>query len=1777
MLAALMIFGNLGVPLNYVGTQTVEAKTSKKKPSKGSKPKSSKSSKGKSSKSKGKGESSKSKGKSSKSKSDDSDTDDKDDSTDDNGDDDGTNSYTQGINEVLSRWAVWAGIAASKDKDSNGDFISALNNHPAAVWSVLYPFNVSKKGNSATLFDGNRGTFGTQYTISVSNIHSSAAKDGLSSKVKAVFNYYSALTDAHLLSTDINKNPLNTFGRWIIVALSSLTMLVNKMASAIFKIGVSMMAVVNPYVGIAYLTGNSHFLTKKYLGKGVVGKKKTYSGGQFWSGIFGTKKSGNESIVDIWKALIALVVLIYFLIFVVSLAKAIIGRGDPNESLGKSLGHSIWTYVQRILIVYLAPVILGVVGATVLGEVSAMAQKSMNDRASNFVYSNFIDVEDWAKNSRFGIPETADHNISGAIYANQYSNMTQKYSKAINLYEASAPGVDDPSDVLKALNGILIPYGLGKTFNASTVAVAPMQNTVTQGVNIKKLKWFSAKAAFDSDVISKSKSTDSLTKTLAAKPESAFNSTSLDANLNNVTKDSDDQKTGKYDTIFLADGSLNVTNSKKGKPYYYVGKAWHVKTKATPGTLANKAGLTSAGLINFLSVSSVSNGALTYDTNGNYADYASIAYTVGSGFTGVAKAITFCLSATFAGVVTFAVMGAIFSRLMAVTMDTLKNGVGILRGDLQAVVIMLKDMTVTCLQLLLGIILIIASSGVGGMIENIFDNATDKMLGAKWGHIENVIAPGPLASSWISAGGVMTFLKYAVEAVFYFWLIKVSLKSMRTFMDSINAMFDKAVDKMGMQHSNAFNYNDMPTTGLDKMANSLKDGLKEKHNRNKMLKNPTDDQAKKERDRLRNGGGDLLSTRHRGNKAADKLQKQKDKLKDKLKDKNLSDEDKAKIKQKMSDIDKEMANAKSIAKTADDEIKKRRANRANAVGSALKDGKQALSDGGWKHASGWKNAIQATKDLAHFAQAGKAKTVYDNNMKKLAAEQEKINAIKDPTARAEAQNRLNKQRDKLGELYRASGAMGMANDILRNAQKGGIKGKMARKRLQQEIEKARYNEKPTALTSALDFATDGKFSEAAKGKDMTHLNKKWDAQEFLKNTYGDKAVPSKKADAAKILKSMADKGAESAIVGDEAENIVKNEQELKKKQAKAQEILRNKNVLAKIQRDIEAGTVTSEEIELLNRAIKGTNLKTTKEVKNAQGNFENSKKQIQDENVKAFVDAAEHGDVATAAGIIQRVHREAKAAGLNEDQTNEIITSTLDKMTDAAKGGTASVKVGTDENGKPITMESGNFIKAASALSRVNSAQSFLTTDTAKSMAQEGSAANVAAGNLKDAGIAVTSMKDTGKKGDWVTGNQALSMIRNKGTRMVGENMAVPITQETIQQVSKISPKAQNYLTTISKNGKTGAPVEMTHDMVEHVAQLDANAGRVLERVYSEKRSNYEAQAQTITDDMIANAKKEVSPQAANFLTAMRDNGQKIVTTNEAVNRPADTQMLVKTIANKATAYTTGYAGDVTAETTVVDQLINDHGIINATKELKTQSGMMRQIHETQANNVVDGGQQFINNLEQSTRNQLRNISQARPDNIVLTASHTYDMSPTGMTIKQVHSFIDPEATRQQMMDVYQSSPGLARELRIQTRTMSDTDNGGVKAIVNNLEKGIAPASREEITTLQNFAQSIDASLSKTALNDYADALVESSKKVTLHDEVTNEAASAVKRKTDRKAMRRSAATDAKKLIATAVYESTGTTPHESHEHARARTERQYSGENDPVQTTSRSKGRRSA
>ena len=1775
MLSVMMIFGSLGAPLSYAGTQIVEAKTTKKKPSKGSKPKSSKSSKksskgsktkkSKSSKKSSKGsktKKSKSSKKSSKgSKTKKSKSNDGNDSTESNGDDAGTNSYTKGVYEVLSRWGVWAGVAANKNKEDGKKFVKAINDHPAAVWSVMYPANVSK-GHTSTLFNGDQGAFGSQYTISMSNAQLSVTKGSFNGKVKAVFNYYSALTDAHLLNTDVNKNPLGIAGRWIIMGLSSLTLLANKMSAGIFKIAISAMAIVNPYVGIAYLTGNSHFLTKKYLGKGVVGKNKTYSGGQFWTGIFGTKKSGNESIVNIWQALVALVVVIYFIIFAVSIARAVITGGQgQNGSLGQSLGRSIWTYLQRILIVYLAPIILGVVGATVLGEVSTMAQSSMNDRASNFVYSNFIDVENWAKNSRFGIPETASHNVVGTIYANKYSNITQKYTNAINVYEASSPGTSDMSNALTALNTVLIPYAQGKTFNASTVAIAPMQNAVIKGVNIKELKWFSAKAAFNSDVISKTSTTDSLAKTLALKPENNFNNASLAANLKNTQKDSGDNNTGAYDTIFLADGSLTAVKGKSD--YYYVGKAWHVKTKATPGTLAGKAGLTSAGLINFLSISSVSNGALTFDMNGNYEDYGSIAYTAGSSFTGIAKAVTFCLSATFAGVVTIAVVGAIMSRLMAVTMDTLKNGVGILRGDLQAVVIMLKDMTVTCLQVLLGIILIIASSGVGGMVENIFDNATDNIVSAKWGAA--VIAPGPLASSSISAGGFLTFLKYVVEAVFYVWLIKTSFKSLRTFMDSINAMFDKTVDKMGLQHGHAFEYNTMPDLGIGKMKDNLKDGLKDKAKekakqnaeRRRMLKNPTDDDARKERDRLKNGGKIKKGNADKFKKAADKFAKKRKDLEDQLesgKDKNgkpLTRGDKEALKQKINDLQKKENNARSIAKTTTEELKKREENEEKAKKEAKAKRSRALSNGDWK------GAIAATKELAKAGNAAKAKTVYDNNMEKLKAEQAKIDAIKDPTVRAEAQNRLNQQKQKLDELYKASGAMGMANSILKNASKDGIRGALARKRLQNEIEKARYGQ-PTALTKALDLATDNKFSEAAKANDMALVTDKRDAQEFLNKTYGKSSVPSNKQSTQDILKRMADEGAKSALVGDKAADIVANEQKLKEKQAKAKEVLKNANVLTKVQRDVEAKTVTNEEQQILDRAVNGTKLKSSKAVKEAQGNFEKSKKAIKDENVAAFEQAAKNGDVNTASGVVQRVYREAKAAGLNEEETNEIIHDTFEAMSEKNNG---EIKVG--EAG---TMKSGNFIKAAGAIARVENARQFLTTDTAQAIAQEGSNANIAAVNFKNAGIAVTTMKDVGKKGDVITGNQALSLIQGEGTRIFDKNMAVPISKDTLQQVAKFSPETASYIKTISKGSKGDAPVEVTRDMVTHVTHLNKDAGRALERVYGEK-----SQAQEITPEMIDKA-YEISTQAGNFLETMKAKGQRIVTTGEAVNQPADKQMLVKTVANKLTAYTTGYAADITAATTVVDKMINDQGVNKTASALKTQSAVMRQIHETHAD-TENGGNVFISGLEQNARHEFESISQARPSNIMLTAEHAYDMSPSGMTIKQTSDFVNPKISSQKLMDIYQANPGLANELRIAVRNMPD--KSPEKKIVNDLEKGVAPTG-DNIGRLQTFAQNIDASLSRPSLEDYARSLVETSKTVTVHNEANNEAAAVDKRTTERrserKAMLANVRPNAAKMAQLAVRESFDAQKHESHSHAQQRAEDKYLNGN-----RDRSEGQKSA
>lgn len=1294
------------------------------------------------------------------------------------------------VSDLLGHWSGWAYKGIS-DIQKNGKGKDGANEtsirkgfsgkNAFMVWSFMSP---GSKGTNSSLTGAEISFLNTNVTYKslVANMPSDGKSKYLTNYVKPMFMYRYVLEQNGLLSGASNaaSNMFTGPGRLISGAALWAVVLADHIVQSALKLVLGIVATLNPFVGITYLTGNSGMLNKlegnstKFTDKTAVKDKKQFSISNIWSAIVGDKQKNGNSIVSIYKALIAITIIIYIILMIVGIGKVIMMGGTE---FGKSLGKTISKYLSRIVILFAGPIIMGLLGAYLINKVAGIGLTSTSTQTASIIYGNFVNTQNWATNSRFALPDVSgitagkDKNAtdsignlstSGHLYASTNpSNLTKQYILQLNAKNAGLKGASQAMNgkmpsISQAWNDLIGPYMLGTTFsrqdldgamiasiskdkkrayNDSTKSVIGQSQVFTYSgtdLNYDNFERYLMHLA-NGDVVAAANGTSA--KTNAEKIYTyAYVQDSDDKVSNSTSSSNANNKKGVYNALFISDGGLTIGTTKTGAKYY---KQTAVTSKNTgsrlaPGTNASLAGLSTAGAMNLLSATK-SNSGTSYEfpvsmVGGQTGVTKSLTRSasltnVNNWIEGCAKIVLLVVKATFAISITVCVLVLLANSSLKSVMDTFKHGVEILKGDIQSIQVMLKDMMGLLLQMILGFMLIISTDSISDIVDNLVNNVTTAFVPSGTAIVSKGVVMGTSVSSAI------VLVSYVLQAFIYMQLMRLIVKDFNQFMRTIATTFDRAIEKMGMNPGRYGNpVLDMIENSENKIMGGIGDMIDKKDaddarkaDIDDKLDNIDDDDNANALKKAIDDGND--KTKHGESEIAQMAKEKSDKLKeenDKLAKKHQDIEDKI----------KDATNPQEIEKLKDEK-------KANEEEQAANEEKiKKLGEIGDRAAQHKADADVAKKGLkgklnrAMNPSYADAKATYDANMRDLKDDHEH-GRISD--------SQYEKAKQALNDEYRTQTAHPLAKSLAKKAlTKNGLAS--------EELLRKAINNPNGALAKALDMATGGQFSEALKqGKPMNRAER----QEMLQKLVDNNVPLSKMTEAAN-----------SFVPKKQAAKAAKNYAEAK---ANADSVAgETQEVIDRAQSAVANGTATDAQKELVHELSKmpqalTTDNKTMTAIKS--GNKDKAAKAIIEENKTMLDKAVKDGHVNDAISIMKRINNEASEA--NIDVPKEIGHPEIQKMIDdvsradafqksdmvsqPAVGELAKVGIAPTTIHKANVPQSRNTVLEAAFGQEVTMPKTGGTTITNEMIAKAPAATRAGLKEMQNAGIKINL---TGKKLD---------------------------------------------------------------------------------------------------------------------------------------------------------------------------------------------------------------------------------------------------------------------------------------------------------------------------------------------------------------------------------------------------------------------------------------------
>lgn len=1190
------------------------------------------------------------------------------------------------VSDLLGYWSGWAykGVSdiqkSGKDNDTIRKGFSGRN--AFMVWSFMSP---GSKGTGSSLTGAEISFTQTNVTYKslVANMPSNGKSKYLTNDVKPMFMYRYVLEQNGLL-TPANNAAAGMFvnvGRMVSGLLLYAVVLADKIVQSALKISLGLIATLNPFVGLAYITGNSSVLNQlngkktQFTNKTAIKGNDNFSIKRIWGSITADQKDGN-GLIAVYKALVAITIVIYIVLMAVGIGKAIMMGGGQ---FGKSVGKTVSKYFSRIIILFAGPILMGLGGAYLINKVAGMGLTSLSSQTSSIIYGNFVNTQQWAVNSRFALPDKTyvskgkgkgsnsdtirNLATSGHLYASTNpSNLTKQYILQLNAKNAGIAGASQamggksPSfgTISKDLIG---PYMMGSTFSRQD-----LDGAMIASISKDKDRAYaeSDKSAIgQSQVFTYSKDDlkyDSFEKYLSNLADGKV----TEAANGGTAKDNAEKiysytyggggvgswfsgKKGVYNALFISDGGLTIGKTKKKGTKFY--KQTNVTSKDTgshlsPGTNADLAGLSTAGAMNLLSITK-SNSGTSYVfpvsmVGGQTGATSSLTKTVSlanvnNALEGFCKIVLIVLKAIFGISITFCVLALLANTAMKSVMDTFKHGLQLLKGDIQAIQVMLKDLIGMLLQMLLGFMLILATNSISDIVESLINSVTGAFVPSGTAIVSHGIVMGASVSTAIIA------LSYIIQSAVYFWLIKTIFKDFNLFMRSVATMFDRAIEKMGMNPgSPADPALNMLQKGQDKFndaKNAMKDGLNgmldDKDAEDKRKAGLSDDldniddpnKEQKLKDSIDNGED---KSKHGKSEIAKMAKEKSDKLKeenDKLAKKHQDIEDRLKDATNPQEIDKlkDEKKANEAEQKANEEKMKKLGELGDRAAQHKKDADKAKSTLGGR--------LKQTMNPSY----ADAKATYDANMRDL--DKDLANKRITPAQYAKAKQALKDE-------YRKQTASPLAKSLAKKALTGG--GLASEELLRKAI-----NNPNGALAKALDMATGGQFSEALKqGKPMNRQER----QQMLQKLVDNKAPLSKMTEVANSFvpkKQAAEASKNFAAAKANADSVAGETQE----------------VIERAQEAVANGTATDAQKELVHDLSKmpqalTTDTKTMNAIKS--GDKKKAAKAIIEENKTMLDKAVKDGRVNDAISIMKRINNETSQA--NIDVPKEIGHPEIQKM-----------------------------------------------------------------------------------------------------------------------------------------------------------------------------------------------------------------------------------------------------------------------------------------------------------------------------------------------------------------------------------------------------------------------------------------------------------------------------------------------------------------------------------
>ena len=1643
------------------------------------------------------------------------------------------------VSDLLGHWSGWAykGISdiqkTGKGKYGTNKTIrdGFSKGNAFMVWSFMSP---GSKGTSSSLTGSEISYLKTNVTYKslVGNMPSNGKSKYLNNYVKPMFMYRYVLEQNGLLSNANNtaSNMFTNIGRMASGLALYAVILADKIVQSAFKLVLGLVATLNPFVGLTYLTGNESVLSRldgkstKFTDKTAIKHQHTFSISNIWSSIAGKKQNDGNGLVAIYKALVAITIVIYVVLMVVGVGKAIMMGG---ENFGKSIGKTISKYLSRIIILFAGPILMGLIGAYLINKVAGMGVTSASTQTSSIIYGNFVNTQQWAVNSRFALPDVSESGVatdskngkgkndtdsirnlatSGHLYVStDPSNLTKQYILQLNAKNAGLEGASlamggkkNPSfgQISKDLIG---PYMMGSTFSrqdldGAMIASISKDKKRAYDESEKSVIGQSKVFTYSNDDLKYDSFERYLTHLANGDVVNAANGSSAKANAEKIYTytyggDAGDKK-GVYNALFISDGGLTIGKTKKGTKYY---KQTAVTSKNTgsslaPGTNASLAGLSTAGAMNLLSVNK-SNSGTSYEfpvsmVGGQTGATDSLTRTVSltnvnNGFEGLCKIVLIVLKAIFGISITVCVLVLLANSSLKSVMDTFEHGLQILKGDIKAIQIMLKDMIGLLLQMLLGFMLIIATNSISDIIENLINNVTGAFVPSGTAIISHGVVMGAGVSTAIVA------LSYIIQAAAYFWLIHVIFKDFNHFMRAVARMFDGAIEKMDM---NAGRVGDPALTMIENGENKIMGGIgdmigkkdaedKRKADLDNKLNNIDDDDNANALRKAIDDGND--KSKHGESEIAQKAKEKSDKLKEK-------NEELARKHQDIEDRLKDATNPQEIKKLNDE----KKANEDEQEANEAKMKK--LGEIGNRAAQHKEDADKVKSTLGGRLKQtinpnyADAKATYEANKRDLdkALDNKQIS----PAQYAKAKQALNNE-------YRKQTAAPLAKLLAKKALTGG--GLASEELLRKAI-----NNPNGALAKAMDMATGGQFSEALKqGKPVNRAQRQEMLQKLAKGNAplsrmtaaANSFVPKKQAaEAAKNL-SEAKAGAESVAASpldviDQAQAAVKNGTATDAQKNLVRNVKRagRQAIIVQAQKAVKNGTATEAQKALAKSDPQAVIAQAQAAVKN--GTATDLQKDIVREVAKA--------DPQTVIAQAQEAVANGKATDIQKEIAHEVAQGEPQAVIAKAQEAVA--------NGSATTVQT----EMVHELSKMPQALTS-STETIKAV-KSGDKAQAANAIVKENKVMLDQAVKEGRTNDAIAIMKRINNEASQADIDVPQNIGHTEIQKMIADVGRADAFRKGDMVSQSAVGKLAAAGIAPTSI--HKANVPQSQNTVLEAAFGQEVHIPRTGGELITNEMIAKA----PPETRAGLQEMQKNGVKIQLTGNALKQKPN----IKEVKNAVIGLTTGYQGNTQQALGGLDQRIvqaqaNGENIVQAVKSANIK---------TLAANAAGAN---------VAKDQARIVASYQTPAAVLAAkSVTSPTSPIGVDLEtayQLHGSAPSAAAAEKAWGAGGGVmlKGLEQSIVVKREALkANKDNKELKASLNaqvhhltvlrNMaQSGSMPITQEEVNAVAASYQAIDPSQTQETIKYTAGKAVQVGKAIQSQQKVAASSSSVVGASTD--------------------------------------------------------------